>query len=86
MCFAACEYEGRVYENGKEFRPPGGGPCIQCLCKVKHRHTLKRATVNSVSSKDSQWNYGRKMVVFWFCQWFQQYIFFNLIKDKVDMF
>ncbi|KAF4101146.1 hypothetical protein G5714_017578 [Onychostoma macrolepis] len=28
-----CEYEERVYENGEEFRPPGGGPCIQCLCK-----------------------------------------------------
>ncbi|XP_016099501.1 kielin/chordin-like protein [Sinocyclocheilus grahami] len=28
-----CEYEGRVYENGEDFRPPGGGPCIQCLCK-----------------------------------------------------
>ncbi|XP_043120875.1 kielin/chordin-like protein isoform X2 [Puntigrus tetrazona] len=29
----ACEHEGRVYENGEEFRPPGGGPCIQCSCK-----------------------------------------------------
>ncbi|XP_051512067.1 kielin/chordin-like protein isoform X2 [Myxocyprinus asiaticus] len=28
-----CEYEGRIYENGKEFRPPGGGPCLQCICK-----------------------------------------------------
>ncbi|XP_073706315.1 kielin/chordin-like protein [Garra rufa] len=28
-----CEHEGRVYRNGEEFRPPGGGPCIQCSCK-----------------------------------------------------
>ncbi|XP_052437941.1 kielin/chordin-like protein isoform X5 [Carassius gibelio] len=28
-----CEFEGRVYVNGEEFRPPGGGPCIQCLCQ-----------------------------------------------------
>ncbi|TRY57862.1 hypothetical protein DNTS_017658 [Danionella cerebrum] len=28
-----CGYEGRVYEDGEEFRPPGGGPCIQCTCK-----------------------------------------------------
>ncbi|KAL1257116.1 hypothetical protein QQF64_012661 [Cirrhinus molitorella] len=28
-----CEYEGRVYEDGEDFRPPGGGSCIQCSCK-----------------------------------------------------
>ncbi|KAK7160533.1 hypothetical protein R3I93_008242 [Phoxinus phoxinus] len=28
-----CKYEGRIYEDGEEFRPPGGGPCLQCTCK-----------------------------------------------------
>ncbi|XP_051725443.1 kielin/chordin-like protein [Ctenopharyngodon idella] len=28
-----CEYEGRFYENGADFRPPGAGPCVQCICK-----------------------------------------------------
>ncbi|XP_065139710.1 kielin/chordin-like protein isoform X3 [Paramisgurnus dabryanus] len=28
-----CEYEGRIYEDGREFRPPGDGPCFQCTCK-----------------------------------------------------
>ncbi|RXN38597.1 kielin chordin [Labeo rohita] len=32
----SCEYEGSVYENGQEFRPPGGGPCIQCSCQDGH--------------------------------------------------
>ncbi|KAI7802308.1 kielin/chordin-like protein isoform X1 [Triplophysa rosa] len=28
-----CEYEGRVYEDGSVFRPPGDGPCLQCTCR-----------------------------------------------------
>ncbi|XP_056333779.1 kielin/chordin-like protein [Danio aesculapii] len=28
-----CEYEGRIYEDGEDFRPPGGGPCVLCTCK-----------------------------------------------------
>ncbi|KAM6960594.1 kielin/chordin-like protein [Aplochiton taeniatus] len=28
-----CEYEGRVYADGKVFNPAGGGPCLQCRCK-----------------------------------------------------
>lgn len=51
-CVSVCEYEGRFYENGEDFRPPGGGPCVQCTCKVKRTHTLgvKRAIVNTVYS------------------------------------
>ncbi|XP_044213158.1 kielin/chordin-like protein isoform X1 [Thunnus albacares] len=28
-----CEYDRRVYADGKVFIPPGGGPCLQCRCK-----------------------------------------------------
>ncbi|KAK2842201.1 hypothetical protein Q5P01_012401 [Channa striata] len=28
-----CEYDTRVYANGKVFIPAGGGPCLQCRCK-----------------------------------------------------
>ncbi|XP_048865507.1 kielin/chordin-like protein isoform X2 [Brienomyrus brachyistius] len=28
-----CEYEGRVYTNGKTFTPPGIDPCLQCTCQ-----------------------------------------------------
>ncbi|XP_018581810.2 kielin/chordin-like protein [Scleropages formosus] len=28
-----CEYERRVYADGKVFNPPGSGPCLQCICK-----------------------------------------------------
>ncbi|XP_077451474.1 kielin/chordin-like protein isoform X1 [Stigmatopora argus] len=28
-----CEFDGRVYADGKVFVPPGSGPCLQCRCK-----------------------------------------------------
>ncbi|XP_051786187.1 kielin/chordin-like protein isoform X2 [Erpetoichthys calabaricus] len=28
-----CEYERRIYPNGKEFTPPGSSPCLHCICK-----------------------------------------------------
>ncbi|XP_056138469.1 kielin/chordin-like protein [Lampris incognitus] len=28
-----CEYDRRVYANGKVFSPAGSGPCLQCRCK-----------------------------------------------------
>ncbi|KAM3609081.1 uncharacterized protein V6R79_009469 [Siganus canaliculatus] len=28
-----CEYDQRVYADGKAFSPPGSGPCLQCRCK-----------------------------------------------------
>ncbi|KAM7414471.1 hypothetical protein PAMA_019340 [Pampus argenteus] len=28
-----CEYDGRVYADGKVFSPAGSGPCLQCRCK-----------------------------------------------------
>ncbi|KPP79601.1 hypothetical protein Z043_100810, partial [Scleropages formosus] len=30
---SVCEYERRVYADGKVFNPPGSGPCLQCICK-----------------------------------------------------
>ncbi|XP_061107394.1 kielin/chordin-like protein [Conger conger] len=27
-----CEYERKVYTNGKRFNPPGSGPCVHCTC------------------------------------------------------
>ncbi|XP_011474483.1 kielin/chordin-like protein isoform X3 [Oryzias latipes] len=29
-----CEYEQRVYADGKVFAPAGSGPCLQCRCKA----------------------------------------------------
>ncbi|XP_061577935.1 kielin/chordin-like protein isoform X2 [Cololabis saira] len=29
-----CEYDRRVYADGKAFNPPGSGPCVQCRCKA----------------------------------------------------
>ncbi|XP_071356594.1 kielin/chordin-like protein isoform X2 [Trachinotus anak] len=29
----ACEYDRRVYTDGKVFIPAGSGPCLQCRCK-----------------------------------------------------
>ncbi|XP_022610122.1 kielin/chordin-like protein [Seriola dumerili] len=29
----ACEYDRRVYTDGKVFNPAGSGPCLQCRCK-----------------------------------------------------
>ncbi|MBN3291265.1 KCP protein, partial [Polypterus senegalus] len=28
-----CEYERRIYPNGKEFTPPGSSACLHCICK-----------------------------------------------------
>ncbi|XP_068507212.1 kielin/chordin-like protein isoform X1 [Syngnathus scovelli] len=28
-----CEFDGKVYADGKAFVPPGSGPCLQCRCK-----------------------------------------------------
>lgn len=28
-----CEYERRVFANGRVFTPAGSGPCLQCTCK-----------------------------------------------------
>ncbi|XP_049429825.1 kielin/chordin-like protein [Epinephelus fuscoguttatus] len=30
---AECEYDERVYADGKAFAPPGSGPCLHCRCK-----------------------------------------------------
>ncbi|XP_029952600.1 kielin/chordin-like protein [Salarias fasciatus] len=29
-----CEYDRRVYADGKTFIPGGSGPCLQCICKA----------------------------------------------------
>ncbi|XP_014900210.1 kielin/chordin-like protein [Poecilia latipinna] len=29
-----CEFDRRVYADGKVFVPPGSGPCLQCRCKT----------------------------------------------------
>ncbi|XP_043980613.1 kielin/chordin-like protein [Gambusia affinis] len=29
-----CEFDRRVYADGKLFVPPGSGPCLQCRCKT----------------------------------------------------
>ncbi|XP_053741751.1 kielin/chordin-like protein [Synchiropus splendidus] len=29
-----CEYDSKVYADGKVFVPPGSGPCLQCRCKA----------------------------------------------------
>ncbi|GAA6066643.1 kielin/chordin-like protein [Tachysurus ichikawai] len=29
----SCEFERRVYSNGEVFKPPGHGPCFECVCE-----------------------------------------------------
>lgn len=29
-----CEYDQKVFADGKVFTPAGSGPCLQCRCKA----------------------------------------------------
>lgn len=31
---AECEFDRKVYADGKVFAPAGSGPCLQCRCKA----------------------------------------------------
>uniref|UniRef100_H3DPF7 Kielin cysteine rich BMP regulator n=1 Tax=Tetraodon nigroviridis TaxID=99883 RepID=H3DPF7_TETNG len=37
-----CEYEQKVFADGKVFVPAGSGPCLQCRCKLKSGSVICR--------------------------------------------
>lgn len=40
-----CEYDRKVYANGRVFIPAGSGPCLQCRCKASLGGIFKKKVV-----------------------------------------